>query len=56
MHQAIGSRFHAVLVDNGLLRMNEAENVKETLTKHLGINLTVADAQDLFLSRLEGVY
>ena len=55
MHQAIGSRFHAVLVDNGLLRMNEAENVKETLTKHLGINLTVADAQSLFLSRLQGV-
>ena len=55
LHQAVGPRFHTVLVDNGLLRQNEAEEVKETLTKHLGINLAVADAQDLFLSRLKGV-
>ena len=55
LHQAIGPRFHAVLVDNGLLRENEAEQVKETLNKHLGINLTVVNAQDLFLSRLKGV-
>ena len=55
MHQAIGDRFHAVMVDNGLLRMYEAELVKDTLGKHLGVNLTVIDASDLFLSRLQGV-
>ncbi|KIW34437.1 GMP synthase [glutamine-hydrolyzing] [Cladophialophora immunda] len=55
MQEAIGDRFHAVLVDNGVLRLNEAATVKETLTKHLGINLTVVDAADLFLGRLKGV-
>jgi GMP synthase (glutamine-hydrolysing) len=43
------------LVDNGVLRQNEAAQVKEMLSKDLGINLTVIDASDLFLSRLEGV-
>ncbi|KAL8784822.1 MAG: hypothetical protein Q9213_003726 [Squamulea squamosa] len=55
MHEAIGTRFHAVLVDNGLLRRNEAHTVHQTLTKHLGINLTVIDAGERFLTSLEGV-
>jgi GMP synthase (glutamine-hydrolysing) len=55
MQQAIGDRFHGVLVDNGLLRMDEAKTVKETLTEHLGVPLTVVDATDLFLSRLKGI-
>ena len=55
MKEAIGDRFHAVLVDNGLLRLNEAEDVKSTLTEDLGINLTVVDAKQRFLSELEGV-
>jgi GMP synthase (glutamine-hydrolysing) len=55
MKEAIGDRFHAVMVDNGVLRMNEAEQVKETLTAGLGINLTVIDASERFLSRLAGI-
>ncbi|KAI8589203.1 class I glutamine amidotransferase-like protein [Geranomyces variabilis] len=55
MSKAIGDRFHAVLVDNGVMRLNECQNVQEILQKHLGINLTVADAHDLFLGRLKGV-
>ncbi|KAF2838732.1 GMP synthase-like protein [Patellaria atrata CBS 101060] len=55
MKEAIGDRFHAVLVDNGVLRLNEAETVKKTLGEHLGINLTVVDASELFLGRLKGV-
>ncbi|KAF9236289.1 hypothetical protein BU15DRAFT_89224 [Melanogaster broomeanus] len=55
MHEAIGDRFHAIMVDNGVLRLNEAKQVNEMLTKDLGVNLTVVDASDLFLSRLEGV-
>ena len=56
MHEAIGNRFHAVLVNNGLLRLNEAESVHQTLTKHLGINLTVIDASARFLGDLKGVF
>ncbi|KAI0636030.1 GMP synthase [Trametes polyzona] len=55
MHEAIGDRFHAIMVDNGVLRLNEAQQVHEMLNKDLGVNLTVVDASDLFLSRLEGV-
>lgn len=55
MREAIGDRFKAILIDNGCMRLNECEEVKETLGKHLGINLTVVDAGELFLSRLAGV-
>ncbi|RJE22428.1 GMP synthase [Aspergillus sclerotialis] len=55
MKEAIGDRFHAVLVNNGCLRLNESETVQETLGKHLGINLTVVDASKRFLDGLKGV-
>ncbi|KAH9810494.1 GMP synthase [glutamine-hydrolyzing] [Teratosphaeria destructans] len=55
MHAAIGDRFHAVMVDNGVLRRDEAKQVKETLTKGLGVNLTVVDASEKFLGLLKGV-
>lgn len=55
MQEAIGDRFHAVLVDNGVLRKDEAKQVKKTLTAGLGINLNVVDASELFLGRLQGV-
>lgn len=37
------------------MRLHECGQVKETLEKHLGINLTVVDGAELFLSRLKGV-
>ena len=37
------------------MRLNECKQVKETLQKHLGINLTVIDGVELFLGRLKGV-
>ncbi|KZV64723.1 GMP synthase [Peniophora sp. CONT] len=55
MHEAIGDRFHAIMVDNGVLRQNEASQVHAMLNQDLGVNLTVVDASDLFLSRLEGI-
>ncbi|KAJ1985339.1 GMP synthase (glutamine-hydrolyzing) [Dimargaris cristalligena] len=55
MKEAIGDRFHAVLVDNGVMRLNECQSVKAILKDRLGINLEVVDASDLFLDRLAGV-
>ena len=55
MHEAIGDRFHAVLVNNGVMRLNECEQVQKTLTEHLGINLTIADASQQFLNGLKGI-
>lgn len=37
------------------MRENEAAQVKTMLSEHLGVNLTVVDASELFLSRLAGV-
>lgn len=54
LNRAIGNRFHAVLVDNGVLRLNESEEVMERL-RGAGIDLTLADASELFLSKLSGV-
>lgn len=54
LNRAIGKRFHAVLVDNGVLRLNEAKEVVETLTA-AGIDIKLVDASDLFLGLLKGV-
>jgi len=48
-------RFHAILVDNGVMRLNECETVKKMLSDHLEINLKVVDASDKFLDRLKGI-
>ena len=55
MTKAIGSRFHAIMVDNGVLRMNEATEVVKNLKGQLHVNLTVVDASERFLSQLKGV-
>ncbi|KAE8354916.1 GMP synthase [Aspergillus coremiiformis] len=55
MKEAIGDRFHAVLVDTGFMRLNECEQVKQMLAEHLGINLIVADASKLFIEGLKGI-
>jgi GMP synthase (glutamine-hydrolysing) B subunit len=55
MHEAIGDRFHAIMVDNGVLRGGEAAQVRKMLNADLGVHLTVVDASDRFLARLEGV-
>ncbi|NTW56671.1 MAG: glutamine-hydrolyzing GMP synthase [Chlorobiaceae bacterium] len=52
--RAIGKQLHCVFVDNGLLRKNEAKKVMNYL-KPLGLKVTLADASDLFLKRLQGV-
>lgn len=55
LHRAIGDRFHAVMVDNGCLRKNEGVQVVSRLRDKLGINLSLIDESDRFLSQLDGV-
>ena len=54
LHRAIGDRLTCIFVDNGLLRLNEAAQVR-TRFERLDLPLDFVDATDLFLSRLEGV-
>jgi GMP synthase (glutamine-hydrolysing) B subunit len=55
MNKAIGHRFHAVLVDNGCLRKDEATKVLKRLREDCGIDLHCHDAADLFLGKLKGI-
>jgi len=55
IHHAIGDRLTCVFVDNGLLRLGEAEQVVATFREHFGIPLVIADAAEEFLGALEGV-
>lgn len=54
LHRAIGDQLICVFVDTGLLRLNEAEQVKSLFTKHFGIQLICVDAKDIFYSALKG--
>ena len=57
MARAIGDRFAAVFVDNGLLRKNEAADVRAAFrpSNAMPVNLVAIDASDEFLSALAGV-
>lgn len=55
IHQAIGERLTCVFVDNGLLRLGEAEQVVATFREHFHVPLVAVDAREEFLGALEGV-
>jgi GMP synthase (glutamine-hydrolysing) len=54
LREAVGDRMHPILVDHGLMRAHETQQVEEAFGR-LGIAIRSVDASDLFLSRLEGV-
>jgi GMP synthase (glutamine-hydrolysing) len=55
LYEAIGDQLVPVFVDNGLLRKGEREQVEQVFKINLKVPLVVADARELFLSRLAGV-
>ncbi|MDP0499060.1 MAG: glutamine-hydrolyzing GMP synthase [Verrucomicrobiota bacterium JB022] len=55
IHKAIGTQLTCVFVDNGLLRKNERAAVEKLFGDNFHMNLVVADARELFLTRLAGV-
>ena len=55
IHRAIGDQLTPVFVDNGLLRLGEADLVREVFARHFGMDLIYVDARDRFLRRLAGV-
>jgi len=54
-HRAVGKRLSCVMVDHGLLREGEAEQVARELGARRGLRLKVVDARARFLDRLAGV-
>ena len=54
IHRAIGDQLTCVFVDNGLLRLNEAEQVMKTFADNLGVKVIHVDASTEFLHHLTG--
>ena len=54
IHEAIGDQLTCILVDHGLMRMNEAADVVAMFREHYNIPLIHVDASDTFIAALEG--
>ena len=54
IHRAVGDKLTCIFVDNGVLRLNEAAQIRKRYER-LALPLVFADASKLFLDRLAGV-
>jgi GMP synthase (glutamine-hydrolysing) len=55
LQRAIGDRLRCIFVNNGVLREGEVEEVLRAFREKYRLEVSYADASDLFLSRLAGV-
>ncbi len=55
VHRAVGDQLTCVLVDHGLMRKDEADQVVEAFRDQLGARLVHVRAEDRFINRLAGV-
>jgi len=55
LQRAIGSQLTCVFVDNGLLRLNEAQQVMSTFVEHLGVKVILVNAATKFYQALQGL-
>jgi len=52
LHKSIGDQLTCVFVDNGLLRLNEGDEVMKTFSQNLGVKVIRADSQEYFYDQL----
>jgi len=55
IHRAIGDQLTCVFVDNGLLRLEEGDQVMSTFAENLGVKVVRVNAEDRFMTALSGV-
>ncbi len=55
LHKAIGNQLHCVHIDTGLMRTNESKEVFNLFKMNFNIPITLVDASDIFLQKLEGI-
>lgn len=55
LHKAIGEQLTCVFVDNGLLRLNEGDQVMTMFAENMGVKVIRANAEKRFLDKLAGV-
>ena len=54
LHKAIEDRLTCIFVDNGLLRLNEGDEVMSTFAEHMGVKVIRVDSESRFLAALSG--
>lgn len=54
LHKAIGKQLTCVFVDNGLLRLNEGDQVMQIFAENMGVKVIRIDAENRFLTALAG--
>ena len=54
IHEAVGDRLTCILVDHGLMRLDEAAEVVDMFRRHYNIPLVLVDASETFITALEG--
>lgn len=55
VHKAVKNQLICIFVNNGVLRLGEAEKVEETLKRHFHMDINCVDASVRFLKKLKGV-
>jgi len=55
LHRALGDQLTCIFVNNGLLRKDEADEVRQTFQEGIGLHLEYVDAAERFLKALEGI-
>ena len=55
LHKTLGDSLVCVMVDHGLLRKDEANNVVTNLKEKIGLKVNLVNAQEIFLKKLEGI-
>jgi GMP synthase (glutamine-hydrolysing) len=55
LHEALGEQLLCIHIDNGLMRLNESQQVVDLFRQKFHIPLEFVDASQLFLDRLKGV-
>jgi GMP synthase (glutamine-hydrolysing) len=55
LQKAIGDQLTCVFVDNGLLRLDEGDQVMSMFAENMGVRVIRVDSEERFLSRLAGV-
>ena len=55
IHKAVGNRLTCIFVNHGLLRKNEENTIRKTLTEDFKLNLRYVDASSRFLEKLKGI-
>ncbi len=55
LHRSLGDQLTCIFVDNGLLRLNEAQMVRKSMVEKLGVDVVSVAAGDRFYSELAGI-